>query len=199
MLMTVSPTDYFRRLSQLMTSTLVTDGTGRGVTLDDAFQQSVNTIRSKANDGGKILIVANGGSAAIASHLQNDLSKACKIPAQVFTEAPLLTALANDDGYETAYETAVRLWAKSSDLLIAISSSGKSENILRSVEAARSAGSGVITLSGFGGENPLRSKGDMNYYVASSHYGLVETAHAAITHYLSDAVGNLLDIDRSPR
>ena len=67
--------------------------------------------------------------------------------ALVFTEQSLLTALANDDGYQTAYETLTKLWAEPDDLLIAISSSGRSENILRAAAAMRDAGGRIITMS----------------------------------------------------
>ena len=144
---------------------------------------------------GKVMLVANGGSAAVASHMHNDISKACGIRALVFTETPLLTALSNDNGYESAYETTTQLWAQPDDLLIAISSSGKSENTLRAARAARSAGAGVITLSGFEPDNPLRTIGDLNFYVQSGHYGLVETSHAAISHYLTDAVAGFMNLN----
>jgi D-sedoheptulose 7-phosphate isomerase len=192
--MSISATRYLSRLSDLLQATEATVGDQTVLAFDQAAEDAAASIQASTERGGKLLIVANGGSASIASHLQNDLCKACGVQALVFTEAPLLTALSNDDGYDTAYETLTRLWAGRNDLLIAISSSGKSENILRAVAAMRAAGGGVITLSGFGSDNPVRSAGDINFYVRSEHYGLVETAHAAICHYLSDSVGGLLDI-----
>ena len=192
--MSVSATRYMNQLSGLLQATDATDGDGSSLGFDQAAESVAGTIRDSSNHGGKVIIIANGGSASIASHMQNDLAKACGIQALVFTEAPLLTALSNDDGYETAYETLTRLWARPDDLLIAISSSGRSENILRAVTAMRDAEGTVVTLSGFEPDNPLRTTGDTNFYLNSWHYGLVETAHAAICHYLSDAVGGLLDI-----
>jgi len=192
--MSVSATGYLNQLSNLLQTMVATDRDESNLELDHAAGIAATKIQETSNRGGKVLIVANGGSASIASHLQNDLSKACGVQALVFTEAPLLTALSNDNGYDTAYETLTRLWARPDDLLVAISSSGRSENILRAVNAMRAAEGGVITLSGFESDNPLRSSGDINFYVKSRHYGLVETAHAAISHYLSDAVGGLLDI-----
>ena len=192
--MSVSATRYLNQLSNLLQATDATNDDGSSLGFDQAAETAATRIRETSDRGGKVMIVANGGSASIASHMQNDLAKACRIQALVFTEAPLLTALSNDDGYDTAYETLTRLWARPEDLLIAISSSGRSENILRAVAATRAAEGGVVTFSGFDPGNPLRTTGDINFYVESGHYGLVETAHAAISHYLSDAVGGLLDI-----
>jgi D-sedoheptulose 7-phosphate isomerase len=135
---------------------------------------------------GKVLLVGNGGSAAIALHMQNDLCKAVGIRALEFTSAPLLTALSNDNGYNTAYYGMVNLWADQDDVLIAISSSGESRNIIATCQAARSKGCKVITLSGFKENNQLSKMGDINFYIPSEHYGMVEQAHSAICHYITD-------------
>ena len=132
------------------------------------------------------MLIGNGGSAAIMSHLQNDLSKSAGIRAMVFTDASLLTATANDHGYGRVYEGPIELWADTGDVLIAVSSSGKSENILRGVRAARTGGAKIITLSGFSPENPLRKLGDLNFYVASPKYGEVEVCHNVLTNRFAD-------------
>jgi len=108
------------------------------------------------------------------------------VPSLVFTEAPFLTALANDNGYIVAFEQQVDLWAKPGDLLIAISSSGRSENILRAAQAARGHGCGLITISGFQPENPLHFLGDLNFYVPIEDYGYVESAHSVLLHFFTD-------------
>ena len=78
--------------------------------------------------------------------------------------------------------------ARADDLLIAISSSGQSENILRCVRAAQKAGARIVTLSGFAANNPLRALGDVNFYIPSNSYGHVELAHAALSQFLTDAL-----------
>ena len=103
-----------------------------------------------------------------------------------FSQVSLLTALSNDEGYECVYEYPITLWADAGDLLLAISSSGKSENILRAVKAAAAKKCGIITLSGFGADNPLRRLGDVNFYVSSREYGYVESAHSVIAHLITD-------------
>ncbi len=135
---------------------------------------------------GKAMVIGNGGSAAIASHLQNDLCNAVGIRALAFQEPPRLTAISNDRGYGGVFEEPVELWASDGDLLIAISSSGQSANILRAVKAAQARGCHIITLSGFSAHNPLRSLGNVNLYVASQEYGYVEAAHSVLAHFLTD-------------
>ena len=132
------------------------------------------------------MIIGNGGSAAIASHMHNDLCKAVGIRAIIFNEPSLLTALSNDHGYGCVFERPIELWADSGDLLLAISSSGQSENILRAVRASLAPGCQVITLSGFKSDNPLRGMGHLNFYVPAQDYGLVELVHSGLTHFLTD-------------
>lgn len=191
--MTQAAGEYLRRFTNLLLATQSTNGNGDSLDLDMAMGQVVDRIRQVRNSDGVMLLVGNGGSAAIASHMQNDISKAAGIKALVFTEQPLLTALTNDNGYDTAFEFSTNLWAAQGDLMIAISSSGSSENILRASRAALNAGANLVTMSGFKSDNPLRSLGQVNLYVTSSMYGQVETAHAALGHYLTDAVAGLLD------
>lgn len=179
---------YLEELARLLAAMEITKQGGETLSADAGSGAALDLIRETKKKNAKAVVVGNGGSAAIASHLQNDLCKAVKMRALVFTEQSLLTALANDDGYPSAYETLTNLWAEPDDLLIAISSSGQSENILRSAKAARKAGARIITLSGFAENNPLRGLGDLNFYIASHSYGHVELAHAAITQFLTDAL-----------
>ena len=179
-------TPYLQALAGLALGTVVTDRSGATISLDEGAESAVRMILATGADSGKVMAVGNGGSASIASHMQNDVCKAVGLRGMVFTEQPLLMALANDDGYETVFERPVELWGRPGDVLIAISSSGRSENILRAVRAATERRCTVITLSGFGPDNPLRQMGDLNFYVASDVYGHVENAHGAITHFMTD-------------
>jgi D-sedoheptulose 7-phosphate isomerase len=135
----------------------------------------------------KALLLGNGGSAAIVSHVHNDLMKAVGMRAVVFNEAALLTALTNDDGYETAFETLISKWIEPGDLVIAVSSSGRSANIVRAVQRARGTECFILSFTGFRPDNPLRALGSLNFYVPSESYGYVEMAHAVLLHYLTDS------------
>jgi D-sedoheptulose 7-phosphate isomerase len=186
--MTGSLSEYLDETNRLLIEMEIRDAANALLPMDGGATAAIDLLRKAKTANRTAFIVGNGGSAAIASHMQNDLCKAVGIRALVFTEQPLLTALTNDDGYEGAYETMVKLWAGPGDLLVAISSSGRSKNILRAATAARAAGCRIITLSGFAGNNPLRVLGDVNFYVPSESYGHVELIHAALTQFLTDAL-----------
>jgi len=124
-----------------------------------------------------VYIVGNGGSAAIASHVAIDLTKASKIPAMTFHDPALLTCLSNDFGYELWAEKALNYFAHSGDTAIFISSSGKSPNIINAVKKAKELGLYSITFSGFEASNPLRKLGDINFWVESNDYNVVELTH----------------------
>ena len=178
---------YAHELSQLLSNVEVTTDSTIKQSLDEGIKRSLLMILSKKTGRNRIFVIGNGGSAAIASHMQNDLCKSVGVRSLVFHETPLLSALSNDQSYSEAFEILVSLWAEKGDLLIAISSSGQSENILRAADAAMNKGCDVITLSGFKMDNPLRKKGLINFYVPSDQYGFVEPVHSILAHYLSDS------------
>ena len=180
--------DYASNVRDLINGTVFTDANGKKFNVSDGTRICLDELSNVRKRGGTVMVVGNGGSAAIASHLQNDLLKACYIRSIVFTEQPLLTALTNDLGYERAYELPIGVMAESGDFLIAISSSGQSKNILNAVKIAAIKKMKIITFSGFDFGNPLRSLGHFNFYSSSSEYGLVENVHSIITHYLSDSL-----------
>jgi D-sedoheptulose 7-phosphate isomerase len=135
---------------------------------------------------GMVYVVGNGGSAAIASHAVNDFVNAAGLRAQTLHDPSLLTCMANDYGYENAFAQALGTLAGGDDVLIAISSSGNSMNIRNAAAKFGAPAGRVITLSGFASENPLRSMGDINFWLNSADYGLVEVGHQFILHNLSD-------------
>ena len=144
---------------------------------DKLLDKAVDLIKYVNNNKGKIIIVGNGGSAAMASHVAVDLTKNAGIKSINFNEADLLTCLANDYGYENWVSNALKFYAEKGDLAILISSSGSSRNILNGAKTAKELGLSVITLSGFKPDNPLRQLGDINFYVDSKGYNIVEMTH----------------------
>lgn len=177
---------FFNKLSAQLLETLVSDAAGNNLTLNSGVEKAVALLKAAKDSGNKVMVIGNGGSAAIASHTQNDLCKAVGVQSLVFTETPLLTALSNDNGYETAYESQVDMWAAPGDILFAISSSGNSENILRSVTKAKAKNCKIITLSGFSEDNALRKTGEINFYAPADTYGSVELIHSVLTHFITD-------------
>jgi D-sedoheptulose 7-phosphate isomerase len=139
-----------------------------------------------------VYFVGNGASASMASHMAADLAKNAHVHAQVFTDLSLLTAVANDISYEEVYAEPLRRRMRPGDLLVAISSSGNSPNIVRAAEAALALDGAVVTLSAMKPENSLRSFGDLNFWVPAATYGLAETCHAAILHYWVDLITDMV-------
>jgi D-sedoheptulose 7-phosphate isomerase len=134
------------------------------------------------------MFIGNGASAAISSHQATDFWKTGGMRAVAFNDASLLTCISNDFGYRHVFEKPIEMFAKKGDVLVAISSSGQSENILRGAEAAQSMAAEILTLSGFAPDNPLRAMGTLNFYVSSNAYGHVEVVHHAICHCILDTI-----------
>ena len=127
--------------------------------------------------GKKVMIAGNGGSAAMSSHVAVDFTKQGGIRTVNFNESDLITCFANDYGYEHWVEKAVEFYGDDGDLAILISSSGSSKNILNAADAAKKLNIDVITFSGFSKDNPLRKKGDINFWLDSKAYNVVENTH----------------------
>ncbi len=159
----------------------------------DAMDIGHHFIKKTNSEGGIIYVIGNGGSAGIASHFSNDLMKALQIPSQTLYDSNLMTCLSNDIGYDQVFSYPLERLMKPQDLLVAISSSGKSQNILKAVEIANSRKAFVVTFSGFSSSNPLRWMGSLNFWVNRTDYGLVETAHFFLLHALIDAWNNNLE------
>jgi D-sedoheptulose 7-phosphate isomerase len=185
-------TSYFRHVGELMATIQATRGDGTAISLDEATAEAVERMLGVGAAANKIVLIGNGGSASIAGHMEMDLCNRVAVRATVFNDPPVLTALANDHGYASAFERMVGLWVESGDCLFAISSSGASENILRAVDAARRHQCTVLTFSGFKPDNPLRLLGDLNFYVDSREYGEVEVAHHALGHFLTDRAAEVV-------
>lgn len=136
-----------------------------------------NLLVTARQNGKKMILAGNGGSAAIASHCAVDFSKAANVRSVSFSDPSLITCLANDYGYECWLEKALELYAEEGDIVVLISSSGRSANILRAADYARRHGLLVVTFSGFAANNPLRTRGHLNFWVKSRSYNLVEMLH----------------------
>jgi len=137
-----------------------------------------NILKETKSKKSKTMIVGNGGSAAIASHVSVDLTKNANIRAINFNEADLITCFSNDYGYERWIEKAIDFYADNNDVLILISSSGKSKNMINACKSARNKKiSKIITLTGHNKDNPLSKLGDINLWIDSKAYNFVENIH----------------------
>jgi len=177
---------YFDTLSSAIRDVEVTDLSGNVMPVEDAFNRVRKSAHTVHDAGKKILFIGNGGSAGIASHLAIDFTKNGKLRSLAFNDPSALTALGNDLGYENVFAKQIEYHATSGDMVIAISSSGKSPNILGGVAAARQRDCEIVTFSGFTETNDLRKAGDVNFYVRAMEYGFVEVAHLSICHAILD-------------
>ncbi len=177
---------YFSTLGALGPATVATTADGRELPLAEAFAWVNDTARDAHRAGNTVMFVGNGGSAGIAGHMATDFSKVGGVRAITFNDASSLTCLGNDLGYDQVFAQPVTMHGRAGDLLVAISSSGRSANILNAAKAAGAKGCKVLTLTGFAADNPLRALGDVNLYVPASTYGFVEITHLALLHAVLD-------------
>ncbi|WP_455757124.1 SIS domain-containing protein [Sulfurimonas sp.] len=152
----------------------------------------VKIIKALEKTRGKIYIIGNGGSAATASHMVNDLGIGLKRRGirsfdveSLNDNTPVCTAIANDIGYDNVFSMQLKDRITKNDILIAISCSGNSKNILNAVKYAKKQGSTIIGATGFDG-GKLKKKSDINFHVqtAINEYGLVEDMHMILDHII---------------
>tara|TARA_Y100001970_G_C14259925_1_gene879580 strand:+ start:36612 stop:37160 length:549 start_codon:yes stop_codon:yes gene_type:complete len=138
-----------------------------------------------------VFIFGNGGSASIASHVSTDLNKVCNIKSRNFNEANHITCFSNDYGYDKWISETLKIYLKKSDLVILISSSGNSKNIVNAAKYCSKKKIKLITLTGFYKKNNLRSinkYNKLNIWVNSKNYNIIENLHQII---LLTAIDNL--------
>lgn len=176
--------EYLEAISQCCLRTAVTGAmVSDRMHLEPALKRLSEHVKEAHAAGGKVIFVGNGGSAAIASHMAVDYSKNKGVRAVCLNDTAMITALGNDYGFATIFAKQIEWQGREQDVAIIVSSSGQSPSVLAAADAARERGLNVIvTLSGFDPNNKLRRRGDMNFWVPSTDYGLVEISHLALLH-----------------
>lgn len=156
--------------------------------LTDTLEAAREVMTSVRDNGSKVMLAGNGASASIASHFALDFTKQAGIPSVSFNDAPLLTAYANDFGYEHWVAKAVTHHGREGDAVILISTSGRSTNMVNAAEVSRDLGIEVLTFTGHDRANPLRELGDVNFWADSRAYNVVEGVHAIWLGLLCDLI-----------
>ena len=177
---------YFATLGTMDERMVATNAAGEEFDLSEVMAAAMERAQAAHDSGNKLMFIGNGGSSTIASHMAEDYTKAGGIRTLAFNDPAFLTCLANDLGFDQLFASQIEMFAQPGDMLVAISSSGNSQNILNGALAAKKRGCWVMTLSGFTPENLLRNLGDINVYVPSSEYGFVEITHLAVCHAMLD-------------
>ncbi len=169
--------DYLARTQQLV-GTLDPAAVGR----------VIDTVQTARDAGRCIYAIGNGGSASSASHFVNDMGKGASVGREKrFRMIPLtdnvewITALSNDLSYEDVFVEQLKNFAQPGDVLVAISGSGNSENVLRAVDYAKKVGCHTVGLSGFGG-GKLKGSADECIVIGDDHMGRVEDMHLILLH-----------------
>ena len=165
---------------------VVTDGTGKQMCVDDALEAWTERAKRTEDASGLTFFCGNGASATMAEHMSHDWFQNAQMNTQTCSETAHLTAIANDLSYEDVFAFRIGRILSDKDILVTISSSGNSPNIVKALKTAREKGAYCITLSGMKEDNKSRQLGDLNFYVPLPTYGLVESAHAVLLHAALD-------------
>jgi len=171
--------NYFNNFKSLLDNDLY---------LDDLIKVK-KILKKIKSDRKKIMIFGNGGSAAIASHFSVDLTKNANIRCTNYNESDLITCFSNDFGYEKWVEKAINFYGDKGDVVILISSSGKSQNMINGAKEARKKGiKKIITFTGNQKNNNLKKLGNINFWVDSKAYNHIENIHQVLLLSLIDLI-----------
>lgn len=155
---------------------------------DQAFNKWKDLTVTLRENGRIIYLIGNGASASMASHFSADLAKNAHVHTQVFTDLALITAVANDFSYDQVFVEPLKRRLTPNDMLVGISSSGNSPNVVNACRYASELGASVVTITAMKPDNKMRQIGDLNFWIPADTYGMAETGHACILHYWMDSV-----------
>jgi phosphoheptose isomerase len=160
----------------------------------EAFDHAAAILTEAYERGARMFSCGNGGSASVANHMQCDHVKGIRtgsdLAPQVLslsTNVELLTAIGNDLGYEHVFAYQLQSQARPGDVLVAVSSSGRSPNIVSAIAWARDHGLRTIAITGFGG-GQARATAEVAIHVDSTNYGVVEDLHQSVMHALAQYI-----------
>lgn len=175
--------DYIDYVADCLRKTQVTDRSGVDLGVEEGLDAWVwKTAEIRDEKQGLFFFIGNGASATMAEHMAADALKNAHLKTVTGSETAYLTAVANDISSEDLFAVKIDRMMSANDMLITISSSGNSPNVIKAVETAREKDGFVVTVSGLKAENKSRSLGDLNFYVPAESYGTVEAAHGVLLH-----------------
>lgn len=157
-------------------------------TYQDGIQILLDVFLKHKNSGSMLFFIGNGGSSAIASHMTADFMKNGGMNTYSLYDNAVTTCMGNDYGYEYIFSKPMEFLVQEGDLVVAISSSGNSANIINGIVTAKKKGAEIITFTGFSEDNKARALGDVNLYVPCSKYGIVESIHNLILQQIVDLI-----------
>jgi len=173
---------YIDRIQDALSRMAVTSDNGDVLDHETGLSRWCEWTRKVKREARTMFFIGNGASAMMASHMAVDSSKNGGVRSLAFNDAALLTAVSNDIAYDQSFAFPLKRFADNGDLLITISSSGNSPNVIEAITVAREIGLQVVTLSGMKPQNRSRQLGDLNFYIPAATYGLVESCHQTLLH-----------------
>lgn len=174
--------EYFEIINCGLGSTAATNGNGQTIDKNEAMELWINKCEEIKKKRGIFFLAGNGASATMAEHLSHDCFQNAGFLTETVSETSHITAISNDLSFEEVFSYRIGKMLGEDDMLITISASGNSPNIVKAIETAKKLGVYVVTLSGKGADNRSRKLGHLNFYVPLDTYGLVECAHAVLLH-----------------
>ena len=178
--------EYIELVESGLKQIVVTNKDGKEISVDEALTLWAERAKRTEEINGLTFFCGNGASATMSEHMSHDWFQNAKMNTYTCSETAHITAISNDVSYEEVFSYRIERVLSEKDILVTISSSGNSPNIVKALKAAREKGAFCITLSGMKEDNKSRTLGDLNFYVPLQYYGLVESAHAVILHAALD-------------
>lgn len=179
---------YINELIQKLETTEIWKKEEKRFDYDEGVQLLVERFTEHKQQGTQLFFIGNGGSSAIASHMTADFMKNGGMNTYSLYDNAVTTCMGNDYGYEHIFSKPMEFLVRRNDLVVAISSSGNSKNIINAIEVASKKGAEVITFTGFKSDNKAKQLGNINVYVPCEKYGIVESIHNLILQQIVDMI-----------
>ena len=174
--------DYFAAIKNGLDAMIATDKEGAVLGHDEALEAWADKCEELKKEKGIFFFCGNGASATMAEHMSHDCFQNADFLTETCSETSHITAISNDVSYEDVFSYRISKMLGEKDMLISISSSGNSPNVVKAIKTARELGVFIVTVSGKKEDNQSRQMGDLNFYVPLETYGMVESAHAVLLH-----------------
>jgi D-sedoheptulose 7-phosphate isomerase len=154
---------------------------------EDILRIKEEVVRAR-DAGGMVFFAGNGASTTIASHASLDYMNQLGMQCMCLNDPNVITCFSNDFGYEEVFARSIKIYGKPGDLCILVSSSGMSKNVVKAACIAKTLGLRIITLTGFDPDNDLKALGDVNLWIDSKVYNVVECAHMLMLVAVCDMI-----------
>lgn len=179
---------YIKEFIKILENTQIYVENGQELDYETGISKLIECFTRHKENETQIFFIGNGGSSAIASHMTADFMKNGGMKTYSLYDNAVTTCMGNDYGFEYVFSRPLEFLIKREDLLVAISSSGNSKNIINAILTAREKGTEIITFTGFQADNQVKQLGSLNIYVPCQKYGIVESIHNLILQQIVDLI-----------